>query len=107
MQNTPKSAQSWIFGGEDYSKVQRQGDIAVVPITRRPKGDIVEGPLVILKSQQIQADEIRKSRRTPYALNPTLLHLPGVHPEVRATGWHKVIIGQRAQFWDFASETID
>lgn len=42
-----------------------------------------------------------------YAQNPTLYHRKGQHPEARGEGWYKVVVGRRANFWDFARPTVD
>jgi len=112
-----KSVQDWIFGC-DYTKIQRQGDIAVIPVRKNQlKGDIYDNNEYKIKPENgsdnhfLQAYEIMidesKHCQTVFANNPFLQHLPGVHPDIKAKGWHKIIIGKRANFYDFAAPTID
>ncbi len=100
-----KAVQSWIFGC-DYTKVIRQGDLALIPVKRTTAPALDENHFVIENSHVLHADEIRRNGHL-YAKNPELLHVPGTHPRVMGEGWYKVIVGNRAKFWDFAAPTID
>jgi hypothetical protein len=107
------AVQSWIFGA-DYSKVVRQGDLALVPARPPKRNDACPcqsraaslGSTDSRGSHLLVADEIRMNGNM-YALNPTLTHNPGTHPKVSASGWYKVVVGSRADFWKFAAPTID
>jgi hypothetical protein len=100
-----EATQKWIFG-VDYKKVIRQGDLALIPL-KRAIGDNIEGNHTVLEdSHELYADQF-KTNGSLYALNPKLVHIPGTHPTISATGWYKVVIGRRARFWDFAAPTID
>ena len=100
-----KACQDWIFQ-VDYRKVIRQGDIALVPV-RKALGEITTEKTVILQdSHLLYADEIF-SNGTIYALNPYLVHQPHVHPDIKAQGLYKIVVGQRAAYWRFAAPTID
>ncbi len=101
-----KHVQDWIFGG-DYAAMKRQGDLALIPLKRAPKGEKVETEAMILEnSHRIEADEFRING-VLYAKNPRMTHLPGTHPPIQHTGWCKVIVGRRGRFWNFASPTFD
>jgi hypothetical protein len=102
-----KATQDWIFGC-DYDQVRRQGDLALIPL-RRACGERTPLQMMLLEdSHELQASEIRLGAGgVVYAKDPTLIHLPGAHPTVAATGWHKVITGRRASFWTFAAPTVD
>lgn len=100
------AVQSWIFG-KDYSFVIRQGDIAMVPVSRPANEAKDKGTtLLIQDSHSLVADEIKTATHL-YAKNPALHHVPETHPDVSGTGWYKIVVGQRASFWDFAAPTID
>lgn len=101
-----KSCQDWIFG-HDYGQVVRQGDIALVPATKKSAvpNDIRTMSLGTDGSHLLEADVIHQSGSCVYALNPVLTH--NVHPSVRAHGWHKVIVGRRAPIkWDFTEKSM-
>lgn len=102
-----KAVQDWIFQC-DYKKVIRQGDLALVPVSKvNPAAVTLEGNTHLLEdSHQLTASDIRKNG-VLYALDPALLHIPGTHPAVSAKGWYKVVVGKRAEHWDFAAPTID
>ena len=102
-----KAVQDWIFGC-DYKKVIRQGDLAMIPVKRlNPAAVALEGEKHLIEnSHELTSSDIRKNGEL-YALNPLLIHLPGTHPTVQATGWYKIVVGKRASHWDFAAPTID
>lgn len=99
-----KSVQKWIFGC-NYADVVRQGDIAFVPL-KRASGDTVEHTEVtIAESHKVSADEIRENSKAIYVFNPTSTH--PIHPTITEEGWFKVVVGRRADYWQFAAPTKD
>jgi len=107
-QDVVRRVQDWIFDC-DYGQVRRQGDIALIPL-RRACGERTPLQTMVLEdSHELQASEIRfgAAGGVVYAKDPRLTHLPGVHPTVGATGWHKIVSGRRASFWTFAAPTVD
>lgn len=98
------AAQKWIFGA-DYASLLRQGDVALVPIKRARKGN--KCTRLLIEDSHLLTGQIHRVNGTIYVHNPRLRHRPGVHPEVTANGWHKVVVGRRAKPWEFAVETID
>jgi len=103
-----KATQDWIFGC-DYAQLLRQGDIALIPL-RRACGERTPLTTMLLEdSHELQASEIRLGGGdgAVYAKDPRLVHTPGAHPTVTATGWHKIVSGRRAPFWKFAAPTVD
>lgn len=102
------AAQNWIFGG-DYQSLVRHGDLALIPMKSRPAG--TKGQLrkvaILESSHRLEAAQIADVDGRIYAKNPTLIHLPGTHPTVEASGWNRVVIGRRADFWKFAAPTVD
>lgn len=102
------AVQNWIFGG-DYESLVRHGDLALIPMKSRPAG--TKGQLrkvaVLEGSHRLEAAQIADVDGRIYAKNPTLIHLPGTHPTVESTGWNRVVIGRRADFWKFAAPTVD
>jgi len=105
--NVIKRVQDWIFEG-DYSGMLRQGDIALMPCSRRPSAP--KNPkrtMVLMDSHRLKGNVIRQDK-TIYAKNPNLIHIPGTHPEVQGENrWYKIVIGKRADFWKFAAPTVD
>lgn len=102
------AVQNWIFGG-DYESLVRHGDLALIPMKSRPAG--TKGQLrkvaLLESSHRLEAAQIANVDGRIYAKNPTLIHLPGTHPTVEASGWNRVVIGRRADFWKFAAPTVD
>lgn len=100
------ACQNWIFGG-DYGRMIRHRDLALIPLSKAPGAPAVsETNLVLEDSHELTAKAIRRNGHV-YALDPVLVHLPGTHPTVQATGWHRVVVGERAKFWSFAAPTAD
>ena len=89
--------------------MNRQGDISLLPIKIRKKNfNYLDNKEILLQdSHWLQAEEILTKNSVIYALNPTLIHLPNTHPQISGTGWCKVIIGKRGNFYNFAAPTID
>ncbi|MCB0129356.1 MAG: hypothetical protein KDD78_00845 [Caldilineaceae bacterium] len=89
--------------------MQRQGDLALVPMKSRPAGTKgqTRRTAVLEESHRIDARQIAIVDGRVYAKSPTLTHLPGTHPVVQADGWCRIIVGQRAKAWDFAAPTVD
>lgn len=101
-----KACQDWIFGG-DYARMIRHGDLALVPLSKRPAAEIVATERMVLEdSHEVTATQFRQNGHL-YVQNPTLVHLPGTHPTVSGEGWYRVVVGSRADFWRFAAPTKD
>lgn len=101
-----KACQDWMFGA-DYSKVFRQGDLALVPTRKVSTGETIGRSVVLEASHELLAENIIQMNSTLYAYNPELWHIKGTHPSVYVEGWFKVVIGKRAPHWGFAAPTID
>lgn len=101
-----KACQDWIFGG-DYARMIRHGDLALVPLAKRPSAKVVTADRMVLEdSHEVTATQFRQNGHL-YVQDPTLVHLPGTHPTVSGRGWYRVVVGVRADFWRFAAPTKD
>jgi len=111
-----KAVQNWIFD-TDYKSIYRQGDMGLINC-KKPKGELLEESKVIFReSHLISADKIYVSLKTGsvsndiykeyYAFNPTMKHIPELHPEISSEGWCKVLVGKRTAYWNFSAPTID
>jgi hypothetical protein len=100
--------QNWIFGS-DYAGLIRQGDVALIPCSRRPGAPHVANKVhVIEKTHRLDATSLRRDETDLWARRPHMIHLPGTHPEVSGEDrWYKIAVGLRAEFWKFAAPTID
>lgn len=102
------ACQNWIFGG-DYEGMIRQGDVVMVKMKKRPGG--TKGQLRrkvrLESSHKLTATQIADVDGRIYAKNPKMTHVPGTHPDIGGRGWYRVIVGRRADFWNFAAPTID
>lgn len=100
------SVQNWIFDG-DYARMIRQGDLALLPMTKRPSAPTAPRKRMFLQeSHELVGTAIRQNGNL-YVKNPTMYHIPGTHPPISGEGWYKVIVGNRSEFWKFAVPTID
>lgn len=99
------AVQNWMFNG-DYTRMVRQGDVTLVPVKVAAAPEIEEIEATLEDSHRLTADALRQNGHL-YALNPTLVHLPGTHPTVSARGWYRVQVGQRARYWTFARPSKD
>jgi hypothetical protein len=105
-----KAAQAWIWGikQEKLNSVLRNGDVGLLPVKAVPRKNVVisEGMEKIVDSHFIYSKEIRKNG-SMYALNPTVRHMKRQHPTIKGKGWFKVIVGNRANYHEFAAPTAD
>jgi hypothetical protein len=100
--------QNWIFGF-DYAQLIRQGDIALVPVSRRPAGErLSKRTALIEKSHDLKASLLIQNGHL-YAKSPEMVHRPGTHPAVQGVKnkWYRVEVGNRADFWTFAAPSVD
>ena len=104
--NVIKAVQDWIFGG-DYTAMIRQGDLALVPLKRRPAKGRGKRTAILEHSHKLSAGNILEADNKVYALDPKLTHIPETHPPVEGKGWYRVVVGKRADFWKFAAPTVD
>lgn len=105
--DVPRACQDWIFGG-DYSRMIRQGDLALIPVQRTSGTRDSRRTAVLEASHRLKASSIKRADGGRlYVKNPSLTHLPGTHPSVEAQGWYRLIVGKRARFWSFAAPTVD
>jgi hypothetical protein len=103
------AVQNWIFDG-DYTGLLRQGDLALIPCSKRPSAPrITKRTALLEQSHQLKANILRQSEDGQlWAKFPALTHVPGQHPFVQGENrWYKVAVGQRASFWRFAAPTVD
>lgn len=100
------ACQNWIFGG-DYAAMLRQGDIALIPLKKAPAADKLSQRVMVLEgSHRLKGTQLRQNGHL-YVRNPDMVHIPDTHPAVSAKGWHRVVIGKRSRFWNFAVPTVD
>lgn len=101
------AVQRWIFGF-DYSRLLRQGDIALIPCSRRPSAPLLDRQSAVVNKTHLLEAEVLMENGELFAKKPHLRHIPGTHPEVQGDNkWYKVSVGQRADFWHFAAPTVD
>lgn len=104
-----RAVQNWIFS-QDYARIMRQGDIALLPLRSKkvpPKTELIANRFSLQGSHEVVAEEARVNGNL-YVKNPSLYHLPKTHPDlVNLSGWFKVIEGKRSNFYNFAAPTID
>lgn len=75
----------------DYTTILRQGDVALVPLSRKPVVTVVESQdLVVGDTYTLTAEVIVRNGNHTYALNPHLCHERGEHVDLCGDGWFKV-----------------
>ncbi len=101
------SVQNWIFQG-DYAAMLRQGDLALIPCSRRPSAPKIAKRTIILESSHRMTANVLRQNGQLFAKKPRLVHIPGTHPEIAGDDrWYQVVVGKRADFWKFATPTVD
>lgn len=106
------AVQDWIFQA-DYAGLLRQGDLALIPVSKRPSAPrIAKRTALIEQSHKLSASILRQSGEGAdillYAKRPHLTHTPGTHPEVQGEDrWYRIAVGKRSTFWSFAAPTVD
>ena len=105
-----RAVQNWIFG-VDYTRIIRQGDICLIPLKSKAvlaNCEDVSNQFTMQDSHLLKAAEVKNCGANIYAQNVNLYHLPKTHPDFEnLTGWFKVVVGRRSDFYDFAAPTID
>lgn len=106
-----RAVQNWIFG-VDYTRIIRQGDVCLIPLKSKAilsKAETISNQFTMQDSHLLKADEaVMNGGNNIYAKNVNLYHLPKTHPNFEnLSGWYKVVVGRRGNFYDFAAPTID
>ena len=106
-----RAARAWIWGikPEQLGTILRNGDVAMIPVKSVPKKnvEIRTGMEKIIDSHYIYSREIRFNGKKIYAYNPTLRHMKRQHPTQKGIGWYKIMVGNRADYHEFARPTAD
>jgi hypothetical protein len=106
-----KACQDWMFQ-TDYSKVERQGDLCLIPWKKYRNiisnaNRIETDQMTLEDSHLLDSTSIFQYQGNMYVMNPTLIHLPGTHPNIDREGFYKVVVARRGRAYDFAAVTID
>lgn len=108
------AVRAWIFDVplEKLPTICRHGDVAAIPVRSLPKGERVAventpDGVQLVDSHILHGDEIVRIGQRLYARNPLLCHVKGQHADVVGEGWHRIQIGLRADYWQFAKPTVD
>ena len=101
-------AKIWDCREQDLDDIERQGDVAFVPVRNLPADaePVLNGEAVLIRNtHQLTGDLWRTSDGTLYARRGARLkHLKGQHKPVRAKGgYYRVQAGHRAQNWGFTA----
>lgn len=96
-----QSCQDWMFGG-DYTRLVRQGDLAMLPVSRAVGERIPERVRVLAGSHRVKARSLRVQGGAVYARDPIITHIPGTHATIAGDGWWRVVIGKRGRAYSFA-----
>jgi hypothetical protein len=101
-------AKIWNCRAEDLSDIERQGDVAFVPVRSIPKSatPLVNGEAVILRNtHRLTGDVWRDTDGTLYTRRGArLVHTKGQHAPIKAKGGvYRVQPGIRASTWGFTA----
>jgi hypothetical protein len=102
-------AQIWQCREEELEDIERQGDIAFIPVRGLPKGAILITEPIRLRDSHELTGEIWKYGYTYYVRRGArLVHLKRQHKMIRAReGWYRVQVGVREQGWGFTAPKGD
>lgn len=105
-------ARIWGCAIEDLPHIERQGDVAFVPVRAIPAAamPIPEGEAVFIRdSHRLSGPVYRTQDGTLYAKRGAVLkHEKGEHKRVKAReGTYRVVPGYRAAVWGFSRPTAD
>jgi hypothetical protein len=101
-------AKIWNCREQDLGEIERQGDVAFVPVTRIPASavQIMNGEAVMIRdTHRLTGDVWRDTDGTIYTRRGArLVHTKGQHAPVKAkAGVYRVQPGIRAQNWGFTA----
>lgn len=116
---TPESTVAWVLSKiwkvpmSDLGEVERQGDVAFIPVSRIPKGaERLEGvhEVLLAESHSLRAREIYQGANGALFVRrgARLVHTKRQHRCVRAkAGLYRVVVGYREKAWNFSLESHD
>jgi hypothetical protein len=102
-------AKIWQCREDELEDIERQGDVAFIPVRSCPKGAIqVTGPVRLRDSHELTG-EIWTVGDTYYVRRGArLVHLKRQHKTVKAReGWYRVQVGIREEVWGFTAPKGD
>lgn len=101
----------WRCDIRDLDDIERNGDVAFVPVRKVPDLEPVEGaePIVLAGSHRLTGKVYRSPKGTLYVRKSGRLeHAKGQHPTVRVReGLWRVQVATRAEGWGFSRPTAD
>jgi len=103
-------AKVWRCDPRDLDDIERNGDVAFVPV-RHPPAELepVAGPVLLAGSHELTGDLFKSPRGTLYVRRRgTIRHRKGQHPTTRVRdGLWRIQEAVRAQGWGFTTPTAD
>jgi hypothetical protein len=97
----------WDCRPQDLGDIERQGDVAFVPVSRLPAdaAPIPDGEAIIRETHRIKGDLWRTPSGTLYTRRGArMMHTKGQHAPIRAkAGLYRVQAGVRTETWGFTA----
>ncbi|NCC25968.1 MAG: hypothetical protein EOM25_12375 [Deltaproteobacteria bacterium] len=103
-------AKIWQCSEDTLSDIERQGDVAFVPVKDVPKtAEEIEGPVMLRDSHEVRGRLFRDWDGTLYTVRGArLLHKKGQHAAVKARGgFYRIQEGVRVPTWSFSMQVGD
>lgn len=104
-------AKIWNCDERDLDDIERQGDIALIPVRHTPANvERVTDDVILRDSHRLRGEVYRAADGTYYTHGRAwLVHLRGEHPTVtpRSSGWRRVQLALRGRLWGHSSPTAD
>lgn len=102
-------ADIWQCRVADLPDIERQGDIALIPVIKLPDYAVsVAGPITLRESHVLEGDIWRSGETYFTRRGARLTHTKGEHATVKARGgFYRVQEGVRATGWGFSAPTAD
>ncbi|MDI3260069.1 MAG: hypothetical protein QJR02_10275 [Sinobacteraceae bacterium] len=104
-------AKIWDCDPRDLDDIERQGDIALIPVRHPPaNAERITDDVILRDSHRLRGEVYRAADGTYYTRGRAwLVHLRGEHPTVtpRSSGWRRVQLALRGRLWGHSSPTAD
>lgn len=103
-------AQIWQCKEAELDTIERQGDVALIPVRKLPKGgESVDGPITFRGSHQLSGAIWRSGEQYYARCGAWLIHTKGQHNPIRAehSDYYRVQPGVREPVWGFTAPCGD
>ncbi len=105
------SAKIWDCDPRDLPDIERQGDVAFVPVRRQPAElERITDDVILRNSHRLRGEVYRASNGTYYVRGQAwIVHLRREHATIKtgSSGWRRVQLAERGSAYSFSAPTAD